>query len=116
MRSLKEILNLLKKFLVAEQHEIVSAAGMLIMISLVTKVLGMLFLTLVARQFGASTETDLFYLASILPETITNIILLGVISGSIIPIFINIKEKDGEIEVLESDNDDLKQQVRDAQN
>jgi hypothetical protein len=27
-----------------------------------------------------------------------------------------IKEKDGEIEVLESDNDDLKQQVRDAQN
>jgi len=107
MRSLKEILNLLKKFLVAEQHEIVSAAGMLIMISLVTKVLGMLFLTLVARQFGASTETDLFYLASILPETITNIILLGVISGSIIPIFINIKEKDGEPKFLQSFNSTL---------
>lgn len=107
MRSVKEILNLLKKYLVAEQHEIVSAAGMLILISLVTKVLGMVFLTLVAKQFGASTETDLFYLASILPETITNIILLGVISGSIIPIFINIKEKEGEHKLTESFNSTL---------
>ena len=38
------------------------------------------------------------------PETITNIILLGVISSSIIPIFIKIRENEGEKKFLESFN------------
>lgn len=104
MKSGKNLFKKIKSFFVAEQNEIVAAAGALIFITLITKVLGMLFLTLVTREFGASTETDLFYLASILPETITNIILLGLISGSIIPIFIKIREKDGEKKFLESFN------------
>lgn len=95
MKNIKGLFGSIKRFFTAEQNEIVSAAGLLIVISLVTKVLGMLFLTLVARQFGTSIETDLFYLASVLPETITNIILLGVISSSVIPIFVHIREKDG---------------------
>ena len=107
MRTAKELLLLVKRLITAEQNEIVSAAGFLIVISMITKILGMFFLTLVAREFGASTETDLFYLASVLPETITNIILLGVISGSIIPIFINIKEKEGEDNFWNSFNSTL---------
>lgn len=104
MKTVKKIYESIKCFCVAESTEIVAAAGALILISIVTKVLGMLFLTLVTREFGASIETDLFYLASVLPETITNIILLGVISGSVIPIFIKIKEKDGESKFLHSFN------------
>lgn len=107
MRTVRELTGLIKKLLSSEQNEIVSAAGFLIVISFATKLLGMLFLTLVAREYGASTETDLFYLASVLPETITNIILLGVISGSIIPIFINIREKEGENSFWNSFNSTL---------
>jgi putative peptidoglycan lipid II flippase len=95
MKTIKELFSTIKRFFTAEQNEIISAAGVLIAISLVTKVLGMFFLTLVAKEFGTSIETDLFYLASVLPETITNIILLGVISSSVIPIFVHIREKDG---------------------
>lgn len=107
MRTAKELLSLVKRLLQAEQNEIVSAAGFLIVITFATKILGMFFLTLVAKEFGASTETDLYYLASVLPETITNIILLGVISGSIIPIFINIREKEGETKFWHSFNSTL---------
>jgi putative peptidoglycan lipid II flippase len=102
MKTIKELFGTIKRFFTAEQNQIVSAAGVLIVISLVTKALGMFFLTLVAKEFGTSIETDLFYLASVLPETITNIILLGVISSSVIPIFIHIKEKDGESQFFKS--------------
>ena len=102
MKTIKELFGTIKRFFTAEQNEIISAAGVLIAISLVTKVLGMFFLTLVAKEFGTSIETDLFYLASILPETITNIILLGVISSSVIPIFIHIREKDGKEQFYKS--------------
>lgn len=107
MKKIRDILQLIKKFASAEQNEIVQAAGILIVVSFATKILGMLFLSLVAKEFGASTETDLFYLASVLPETITNIILLGVISGSIIPIFINIKEQEGDTKFWHSFNSTL---------
>ncbi len=88
-------LSSIKNLLLREQNEIISAVSMLMVIGLVTKITGMVFLTLVARQFGASTDTDNFYLASVIPETITNIILLGAISGSVIPIFVRVKESEG---------------------
>lgn len=90
--TLSSIRNLLTK----EQNEIISTVSILMVLSLVTKLVGMVFLSLVARQFGASRETDLFYLASAIPETITNIILLGAVSGAIIPIFVKVREKEGE--------------------
>ena len=102
MKTIRELLGTIKRFFTAEQNEIISAAGVLIVISVITKILGMFFLTLVAKEFGTSIETDLFYLASVLPETITNIILLGVISSSVIPIFIHIREKDGESQFYKS--------------
>jgi len=102
MGTIKEFFATIKRVLSAEQNEIISVAGILILISIVTKVLGMFFLTLVAKEFGTSIETDLFYLASVLPETITNIILLGVISSSVIPIFIHIKERNGDREFFKS--------------
>ena len=88
-------LSSIKNLLIKEQNEIISAVSMLMVISFVTKITGMVFLTLVARQFGASTDTDNFYLASVIPETITNIILLGAISGSVIPIFVKVREEEG---------------------
>lgn len=92
----RRTLTSIKNLLVKEQNEIISAAAMLMVLAFVTKITGMVFLTLFSRAFGTSDESDIFYLASILPETITNIILMGAISGSIIPIFIKIKEEKGE--------------------
>ncbi|KXK25794.1 MAG: putative peptidoglycan biosynthesis protein MurJ [candidate division WS6 bacterium OLB20] len=98
----RSTLGSIKNLLLKEQNEIISAVSMLMVLSLVTKITGMVFLTLVARQFGASTETDKFYLASVVPEMITNIILLGAISGAIIPIFVKLREDKGDAEFLKS--------------
>ncbi|MCA9383109.1 hypothetical protein KC909_01970 [Candidatus Dojkabacteria bacterium] len=92
----------IKNLLLKEQNEIISAAAMLMVLSLFTKTTGMVFLSLFAREFGATAETDIFYMASVIPETITNIILMGAISGSIIPIFISLKEDKGEKDFIES--------------
>lgn len=98
----KKTLSSLKNILTREQNEILSAAAMLMVLLFATKIVGMVFLTLVAKEFGASAETDLFYLASVIPETITNVILLGAISGSIIPIFVRIREKEGNSKFIDS--------------
>lgn len=98
----KKTLSSIKNILTREQNEILSAAAMLMILLFATKIVGMVFLTLVAKEFGASAETDLFYLASVIPETITNVILLGAISGSIIPIFVRIREKEGNSKFIES--------------
>lgn len=99
----KKTLSSIKNLLTREQNEIISAAAMLMVLLLATKIAGMVFLTLVATKFGTQTgDIDLFYLASIIPETMTNIILLGAISGSIIPIFVRIKEKEGHEKFIES--------------
>jgi len=77
----------IKNLLTREQNEVLSAAAILMAIGIVTKVLGMLATTIAAREFGASQDMENFKLAAILPDTITGILLIGAISGSIIPIF-----------------------------
>lgn len=91
----KKFFSSIGNILTREQNEIISAAVMLMALLLATKVVGMVFLSMVASQFGATGDTDLFYLASVIPETITNIILLGSISGAIIPVLIKVKEERG---------------------
>jgi len=98
----KRTLISLKNLLVKEQNEILGAASMLMALLFISKVTGLVFLTLMSKQFGASQETDLFYLASAIPETITNIILLGAISGSVIPIFVKVRQEKGEQHFISS--------------
>jgi putative peptidoglycan lipid II flippase len=92
----------LKKILIREQSEVLSAASVLMILALITKITGMFFTTLFARQFEASGSTDAFFLASVIPEAITTIILVGAISGSIIPIFMKLKESQGESAFIKS--------------
>lgn len=91
----KKTLSSIRSILTREQNEIISAAAMLMVLLFATKIVGMVFLSMAAAKFGATGETDLFYLASVIPETITNVILLGAISGSIIPVLVKVKEKEG---------------------
>jgi len=98
----KKTLSSIKSILTREQNEIISAAAMLMVLMFATKIVGMVFLSMVAAKFGATGDTDLFYLASIIPETITNVILLGAVSGSIIPVLIQVREKEGTKEFSQS--------------
>lgn len=98
----KKTLSSIKSILTREQNEIISAAAMLMVLMFATKIVGMVFLSMVAAKFGATGDTDLFYLASIIPETITNVILLGAVSGSIIPVLIQVREKEGAKEFSQS--------------
>lgn len=91
----KKTLSSIRSILTREQNEIISAAAMLMVLLFATKIVGMVFLSMAAAKFGATGETDLFYLASVIPETITNVILLGAISGSIIPVLVRVREKEG---------------------
>lgn len=92
----KKTISSIRSILTREQNEILSAAAMLMVLLFATKIVGMVFFSLVSSQFGSSAELDLFYLASAVPETITNIILLGAISGSIIPVLVKIRETEGD--------------------
>lgn len=98
----KKTIKSIRTLLTQEQHEIISAASMLMLLLFISKLVGMVYLTLFADRFsdvavaGGASQADLFLLASALPEVITNVILVGAISGSIIPIFIRIKEKKGD--------------------
>ncbi len=98
----KKTLSSFRNILTREQNEIISAAAMLMVLLFATKIVGMVFLSMMASKFGASGDTDLFYLASVIPETVTNVILLGAISGSIIPVLVKVKDKDGAEKFSES--------------
>ena len=47
----KKTLSSIKSILTREQNEILSAAAMLMVLLLATKIVGMVFLTLVAKEF-----------------------------------------------------------------
>ena len=83
-----------KKVLFQEQKRILSAASTLMLLSLLTKFSGMLFTAILAQKFGASRPTDIFNAANTLPEMITTVLLIGAISGSIIPVLISVKENE----------------------
>jgi putative peptidoglycan lipid II flippase len=86
----------IKNLLVREQNEILSAAALLMAIGLASKLVGMVYESIRAKIFGTTGPIENFLLASVLPEAITSIILLGAISGSIIPIFSKVAHNEDE--------------------
>ncbi len=92
-RSIKGITSMLFK----EQNKILGAAATLMVLTLLTKFSGMLFTALLAQKFGASRPTDIFNAANAIPEMITTVVLVGAVSGSVIPVLIKVRlneEKD----------------------
>ncbi|HEX9805046.1 MAG TPA: murein biosynthesis integral membrane protein MurJ, partial [Candidatus Dojkabacteria bacterium] len=81
----------MKNLLFREQTRIITAAASLMVLSIATKFVGMLFTALFAKEFGATRESDIFNAANVIPETITTIVLIGAVSGSVIPVLIKVK-------------------------
>jgi len=84
----------IRNALVAQQTEIMSVAAMLMGISIITKVFGLIYNAIAAGYLGLKPYS-LFTFASNIPELITQIVLLGSISASVLPILSTILQKKG---------------------
>ncbi|MCA9379109.1 hypothetical protein KC640_01650, partial [Candidatus Dojkabacteria bacterium] len=95
-QTVRSTINNIKELLIKEQTEILKAAGLLMLPSILTKITGQLFNLLAASKLPLESKAlNEFLLASALPEMVANILLLGVISAVVIPIFVEVKEKHG---------------------
>lgn len=93
---MNEIRRKIKNILFDEQKRIMTNVVTLMILSLVSKFSGMLFSALLTQRFGADRPTDIFNAANAIPEMVTTILLVGTVSGSIIPSLIRSKENDTE--------------------
>lgn len=87
------------KVLVRQQTEIVSIAGILMVIGLVTKFFGLFFNSLAAGYLGPDAYNS-FIFASNIPELISQIILFGTISASVLPVLSTVLEKKGKARLI----------------
>ncbi len=62
--------------------------------TIVGKLIGLLRDRILAGQFGASTELDVYYAAFRIPDLIFNLFILGATSSAIVPIFIEYYQKE----------------------
>lgn len=87
---------MLKKIFNSQSKTITSAAIILGAASLVSRLLGVLRDRVLAGEFGAGAELDMYYAAFRIPDLIFNLLVLGALSAGFIPIFtsyLNNKEK-----------------------
>ncbi len=90
--AIRNMTDLLTK----EQTEILKTASLLMVPALLSKSLGYVYILLVSTQLGNGIELTDFNTANAIPEMLTNILLLGVVSAVVIPVFIDAKEHKGE--------------------
>jgi len=64
--------------------------------SVVSKVAGLVRERLLAGSFGAGEITDAYFAAFKIPDLIFTILVLGALSAAFIPVFIDVREKQGE--------------------
>jgi len=84
---LKKILN--KKF-----ESLTLAAMVIAFFSLLSRLLGVVRDKILANQFGAGNELDIYYAAFRVPDLIYNLLILGVLSAGFIPVFLSVFENE----------------------
>jgi len=82
------------KFLNRSSTTIFSAASILAVAALASRVLGLIRDRLLAGYFGAGDELDIYYTAFRLPDLVFSILIMGAISSAFIPIFAEYFNKD----------------------
>jgi putative peptidoglycan lipid II flippase len=83
-----------------ESQTITSAAIIIGGLSLVSRILGVVRDRILASSFGAGDTLDVYYAAFRLPDTIYNLLVLGVISAGLIPVFSGLLAKGGKKEAF----------------
>ncbi|NIP32796.1 murein biosynthesis integral membrane protein MurJ [Candidatus Saccharibacteria bacterium] len=79
--------TLLKKLLSGKSTTIISAAVIVAAASLASRLLGVLRDRILAGEFGAGSELDIYYAAFRLPDLVYSLIVAGALSAGFIPIF-----------------------------
>jgi len=77
----------LKKILNGKSTTIISAAVIVAAASLASRLLGVLRDRILAGEFGAGNELDIYYAAFRLPDLVYSLIVAGALSAGFIPIF-----------------------------
>lgn len=96
---LEKIKNLFSK-INKESQNITSAAIIIGGLSLVSRLLGVVRDRILASSFGAGDALDVYYAAFRLPDTIYNLLVLGVISAGLIPVFSGLLARGGKKEAF----------------
>ena len=78
---------MLKKILTSQSRTIGSAALVVGAASLVSRLLGILRDRVLAGEFGAGVELDMYYAAFRIPDLVFNLLVLGALSAGFIPAF-----------------------------
>ena len=92
----KRVLQQGKEFFTKKQEGILSAAMLMMVITLATKATGFLRQFAYAHFFGASRELDMFIAANTFPEMIVNLLIMGSVNAALIPVLFESLEKAGE--------------------
>ena len=71
-------------------NSITIAAALVALSSLISRFLGVIRDRILAGQFGAGTELDIYYAAFRVPDLIFNLLVLGALSAGFIPIFVSL--------------------------
>lgn len=90
-----------KKFLNNQSKSITSAAVLLGVATFASKFLGFIKIRLLATVFGAGATLDAYYAAISIPEFVFNLLVVGAISASFIPIFLSYLSNEQEKEAWE---------------
>ncbi|HUT22058.1 MAG TPA: murein biosynthesis integral membrane protein MurJ [Candidatus Bipolaricaulota bacterium] len=86
-------LSKIKKFLNSKSSSIISGAAIISIASLASRLLGVVRDRVLASQFGAGAELDMYYAAFRVPDLIYNLVILGALSAGFIPVFTSLLKK-----------------------
>ncbi len=75
-----------RDFVGRKQETILSAALVMMIAAIATKILGIVRIILLANIYGTSRQLDIFYAANTIPEILFNILVIGSLNTALIPI------------------------------
>lgn len=78
-----------------ETEGVAAAAAIVSVASFVSRLLGVVRDRLLATHFGAGLELDAYYAAFRLPDFLYNLLILGALSAGFIPLFTELREREG---------------------
>lgn len=84
--SLQKIRTFIRSF----EDKLLTISIFLASISIFSKLLGFFKIHLIARLFGTSKETDIFYAAFALPDLVFALLVVGTVNAALVPVFIKI--------------------------
>ncbi len=86
--------SLLTRIRAIAQASLPRGALILSSVTLVGVVLGLLETKVLAHFFGAGTDTDAFYAAQVLPSLVLEVLVVGGVSASFVPLFVGLRDED----------------------